>query len=141
MNALGPIADKLGKLVRLLTSDRDGEVVAAARGINRTLKNAGLDIHVLAAAIEQSGGQPAGQYTANDERPKWAGGEQTDWHAVASECAAHPNRLRDQREKDFVADMVAWTELGGQPTEKQAKWLRAIYLRVRPPDRPEWARP
>jgi hypothetical protein len=35
MSTLAPIADKLGKLVRMLTSDHDGEVVAAARSINR----------------------------------------------------------------------------------------------------------
>jgi hypothetical protein len=34
-------------------------------------------------------------------------------------------------EKDFVADMMRWTTRGGQPTEKQAKWLRSIYVRVR----------
>jgi hypothetical protein len=42
MSTLAPIADKLGKLVRMLTSDHDGEVVAAARSINRALKSAGL---------------------------------------------------------------------------------------------------
>jgi hypothetical protein len=51
MSTLAPIADRLGKLLRLLSSNHDGEVVAAARGIDRTLKNAGLDIHVLADGI------------------------------------------------------------------------------------------
>jgi hypothetical protein len=118
MSTLAPIADRLSKLVRMLTSDHDGEVVAAARSINRTLKNAGLDIHVLAAAIERGG---VGEATAN--RPAW--------HSVACECAAHSERLRSQKERAFIADMVIWTKLGGEPTERQAKWLRAIYVRVR----------
>jgi hypothetical protein len=36
--------------MNMLASERDGEVVAAARAIVRTLKAAGADIHVLASA-------------------------------------------------------------------------------------------
>ena len=118
MSTLAPIADKLSKLVRILTSDRDGEVVAAARSISRTLKSAGLDIHVLAAVIEHGG--------MNNTKPSAA-----TWHSVACECAAHSERLRSGKERAFIADMVVWTKLGGDPTERQAKWLRSIYVRVR----------
>ena len=118
MSTLAPIADKLSKLVRMLTSDQDGEVVAAARSINRTLKNAGLDIHVLAAAIER-GNVASGTPNA------------PAWHSVACECAAHPEQLRSEKERAFVADMVVWTRFRGEPTERQAQWLRSIYLRVR----------
>jgi len=38
------------QVIRLLSSDRDGEVVAAARAIMRTLQAEKLDIHVLAGA-------------------------------------------------------------------------------------------
>jgi hypothetical protein len=118
MSTLAPIADRLAKLVRMLTSDRDGEVVAAARSINRTLKSAGLDIHALAAAIEGNG---AGRTAPHEPA----------WHSVACECAARPERLWSDKERAFVADMVRWTQLGGVPSEKQAKWLRSIYVRVR----------
>jgi hypothetical protein len=117
MSTLAPIADKLGKLVRLLTSDQDGEVVAAAHSINRTLSGAGLDIHVLAAVIENGG--------VNNKTPCAA-----NWQSVASECAAHAERLRSEKERAFIANMVVWTQLGGRPTEKQANWLRSIYVRV-----------
>ena len=43
--------EKLEKLVRLLSSDKEGEVVAAAHAIKRTLANAGSDIHELADRI------------------------------------------------------------------------------------------
>jgi hypothetical protein len=36
-----------------------------------------------------------------------------------------------EREKQFVKDMVRHTVRGGEPTEKQAGWLRKIYARVR----------
>ena len=150
MKTLAPVADKLGKFIRLLTPVRDGEVVAAARAMVRTLEGAGADIHDLAESIGASlangkkfteadpreiyeRGVAAGRHAAGQAQP--ATYRNTDdgppWHAIACECAAHPDRLRNQRERDFVADMVRWTTRGGQPTEKQAKWLRSIYGRVR----------
>jgi hypothetical protein len=117
MSALAPIADKLSKLVRMLTSNHDGEVIAAARSIDRTLKSTGLDIHVLAATIERGG-------TGNGKR------NSPTWHSVASACAPHPERLRSEKERAFIADMVVWTKLGGEPTERQAQWLRSINVRV-----------
>lgn len=45
------IIPKLAKLVPLLGSDQDGEVVATARAICRTLAGAGCDLHALAAAL------------------------------------------------------------------------------------------
>ena len=50
-NDLASIASKLGKLIRMLSSSQDGEVLGAARAIVRTLANAGLDVHALAAGI------------------------------------------------------------------------------------------
>jgi hypothetical protein len=151
MKPLAPVADKLGKFIRLLKSNRDGEVVAAARAIVRTLEGAGADIHDLAdrhrrqlptakkfteadAREIYQRGVDAGRRAATQAQPATFRNVDDDgppWHVIACECAAHPDRLRDQREKDFVADMVRWTTRGGQPTEKQAKWLRSIYVRLR----------
>jgi hypothetical protein len=52
---LAPIAGKLANLIRRLGSDRDGEVVATARALIRTLEGAGSDLHELAERIENSG--------------------------------------------------------------------------------------
>src|SRR5262249_49157176 len=62
--ALAPIADKLGKCIRLLSSDRDGEVVAAAHAIRRVLQSAGLDVHALADQVEN----PPGNFNAAEAR-------------------------------------------------------------------------
>ena len=51
-----PIAGKLGRFIRLLGSDRDGEVIAAARALIRVLNTAGTDLHALADHVEQSNG-------------------------------------------------------------------------------------
>jgi hypothetical protein len=142
-SGLAPITDRLGKLLRLLTSDRDGEVVSAARAIVRTLDGAGLDIHALAESLGINGKKFSEAdaleiYRRGVEDGKRAAGGfgfhsigEPSWHEIAQECAAHDNRLRDERERQFVHDMVRRTVRGGEPTEKQAKWLRAIYARVR----------
>jgi len=44
---------KLGKLIRLLASDKPGEITAAAEAIGRTLQSSGLDFHALANVVEQ----------------------------------------------------------------------------------------
>ncbi len=46
-------AGKISKLIKLLSSDKPGEVVAAASALKRTLGSAGLDLHDLAAAAER----------------------------------------------------------------------------------------
>jgi hypothetical protein len=55
MNALTPIAGKLAKLLRMLSSNREPEVLAAAQALCRTLQSAGADIHALATIVEHGG--------------------------------------------------------------------------------------
>jgi hypothetical protein len=141
----------LPNFIRLLASDKDGEVVAAARALNRTLKSAKLDIHALADSISQANGK---EYTEAQllkarelgiaegrrlEQQEQNGAifrnvnldDEPTWHEIAVECAAHPGGLHSEREKQFVKDMVRRTVHGGEPTEKQASWLRKmIYARV-----------
>jgi hypothetical protein len=50
---LRTIGPKLRKLLPLLSSDKDGEVVATARAIERTLRSEGFDLHDLAAVVER----------------------------------------------------------------------------------------
>jgi hypothetical protein len=144
-SSLAPVADKLGKLLRLLSSDRDGEIVGAARAIVRTLDGAGLDIHALADGIGASADSKK-KFSEADALEIYQRGVEDGkraaefwfrsvdgptWHEIAGECAAHDECLRDERERQFLRDMVRWTVRGGEPTEKQAHWLRAIYARVR----------
>jgi hypothetical protein len=56
--------------------------------------------------------------------------EEPSWHEIATECAAHSGRLRNERERRFVRDMKRRLVHGGEPTEAQGKWLRDIYARV-----------
>jgi hypothetical protein len=143
---LAPIADKLKRFVRLLSSDRDGEVVAAARAIMRTLNNAKLDVHALADAIGNGSGLTESEmrklYDAGFTAGKHAAengpmfrsvnlDDEPGWHDIACECAKHPHRMYGEHERNFVSKMMRKTVHGGEPTEKEARWLRFIYARVR----------
>jgi hypothetical protein len=149
-DALAPIAEKPRPLIRLLSSDQPGGVVAAARTLNRTLKNAKLDIHTFADSIGQANGK---EYTEAQllkarelgieegrrlERKEQGApvfrnvnlDDEPSWHEIACECAKHPNRFYGEHEKIFVNKMVRKTVRGGEPTEKEGSWLRKIYVRV-----------
>ena len=147
-NGLGSVANKLGKLLRLLASDRDGEVVAAAKAIKRTLAGADLDIHALAEGVEtaadrkfsESDAQEIYRQAFEDGRRKAEQDQPVtfhsvgdpSWHEIACVCRDKDNGRLRTREREFIDDMVRSTVHGGEPTPKQAKWLRSIYVRMRP---------
>jgi hypothetical protein len=145
MNSLTPIAGKLAKLLRMLSSNREPEVLAAAQALCRTLESAGADIHALAAIVEHGGelneaemkklydaGYHQGLRVAEN---KFHGSEDfrnidglPSWHEMALWCQRHSDRLREQERKfvDDVAALTVWRE----PSEKQGKWLKSIYYKL-----------
>jgi hypothetical protein len=143
---LALIAGKLKPLIRLLSSDQDGEVVAAARALNRLLKINGSDIHAIADSIGQANGKlseaemrklydagfEAGVRAVEDKQH--GDGDFRDiegmppWDKVARWCQHRSDRLRDN-ERQFINDMASRT-VWRDPTVKQEKWLRSIFLRL-----------
>jgi hypothetical protein len=101
----------LGKLIRRLASNHDGEVLAAARAIGRVLKSNGHDWHDLAASLRS----PVTQ------------SQNADWRQVARFCADHA-ALLNERELDFIVTIARGHK---SPTDKQLKWLRDIADRIR----------
>jgi hypothetical protein len=138
--SIEPVAERLEKLLKMLSSPREGEVVAAAQAIMRTLKSAGADIHDLAACVkgvklsdaEMKKIYDAGYRDAKQEA-KSNGGDFHDvgpsWHDMAVECRDRDNGRLTPREREFVEDMVRWTARR-EPSEKQGKWLHVLYMRV-----------
>ena len=110
--ALAPVALRLGQLVRLLGSDKDGEVLAAARALGRTLETVGQDFHALADIVERSA--PAHHRGCDDHR------------AMARWLLNSGARL-SPKEWAFVADMA---KRFGSLSDRQAAWLQAIFERV-----------
>ena len=123
--ALAPVAPKLAKLIPLLSSDKDGEVVATARAIGRTLKNAGLDFHTLAHAID------AEPKVVVIYRDRSAPAEPDTWGALARWCRDNDRGVLGSKEREFVRDIAPRLICDGEPSEKQAAWLRAIYAKLR----------
>jgi len=122
MNALAPVALKLAKLLPLLASDKDGEVVATARAIDRTLRAAGLDLHALAARLNA---ETRIVYRDPPQR------EPQTWSEVARWCRDHERGRLADHERKFIRDMAARLVCGGEPTERQGAWLRALYAKLR----------
>jgi len=122
--ALAVVAPRIGQLIRLLGSDQDGEVVAAARALGRTLTSVGADFHTLADSIERSAHISAVVGNSYNEPAATRGCE--DHRAIARWLLDSGARL-SPKEWSFVADMA---KRFGTLSERQEAWLRAIYERV-----------
>jgi hypothetical protein len=105
------VAPTIGKLVRLLGSNRDGEVVAAVRALRRVLDGAGLDLHDLAQVIE------VGDVDDDDG---------DGWRGMATRCSASPDAMSAQ-EQAFISNILRWR---GTLSPKQEQWLQDIFERV-----------
>lgn len=132
--------EKLKKLIKLLSSPNDGEVVAAARAILRTLEADGTDIHDLADRVGGRKLSEAEMQRIYDEafrRGRDAAAadsgfhntEGPSFHEMACEIQHKANSRLTAKEQGFVEDMISWCARR-EPSEKQAKWLHAIYWRI-----------
>lgn len=118
MAALATVAPKMAKLIPMLGTDQDGEIIATVRAIRRTLDGAGLDLHDLARAL--SGVSP---------RPEW-----TSPHS-SEPSPRKPTRfsfsgVSSKKARAEIAGLLAEAEL----TDWEADFLTSIAegLRVRP---------
>ena len=123
MGALAPIKPKLLKLIPLLSSDRDGEVLATVRAIERMLLSAGLDWHELAGAVGAEPEVIEKVVYRNPPQPK------PDWEAKLDSCIERRNRL-SSREQDFLDSLDRGCWGGRTPTKKQLAWLIDIFTRI-----------
>ncbi|MFC4170486.1 hypothetical protein ACFOYU_00165 [Microvirga sp. GCM10011540] len=126
MSSLATIAPKLSKLIPMLATDHDGEVVAAARAIDRTLKSAGLDLHDLAQALAARGPVAIpGDYAAPEPAP-----QPSSLRDIASWLRTHATHRMNFKERQFVADMASRLSTGRQASAKQEKWLQTLFYRL-----------
>lgn len=117
---------KIGKLLRLLGSDRPGEVVATAAALQRTLAAAGLDLHALADAVE-AGLKPA------PRRASWGPPvpDLGNWSSMAWYAHFHRHRLQ-RHSREFVEDTLLGRGFcDGQVTREQLARLRAVVASLR----------
>jgi hypothetical protein len=141
------VVQKIVAMIRHIAAGTS-EAATAAQLLPRTLQNAGaLIITTIADRIAQpnglsktdmkkiyDAGVAAGRKAAQKElngRMFQTVDEEPTWFEIASLCKANPQVMHSDNEKNFVSDMCRRLVHGGEPTEKQANWLRKIYARVR----------
>jgi hypothetical protein len=154
MSALNEsIAKRVADLVRRLASDFEGEQLNTVAALKRTLKREGLSLSDIAIVIESCNGAiEERKYSDSDAEIIYARGVQKGreeearnrpadhppefydidghprWNAIALFCQKNSQRLRPA-EQGFIDDMAGNT-MWREPTEKQAKWLLSIFIRL-----------
>ena len=152
MTDLAPINGKLANLIRRLSSNSDGEVVATARALIRTLNSIGGDIHDLADRIEHSSN---GASLAENEMQEIynAGIKEGARLAIqkmqaqmahspphrlmpqfpsaadmALYCYQHLNRCNEW-ETEFASNMAVWTRRRPLTVKQQAR-LEELFIKL-----------
>ena len=119
--------DRLAKLVRLLGSDKDGEVLAAIAALKRTLDIADMDLHDLADALV------AGLKPRKPERSNWGPPEPDlhNWESMSWFCHFHSRHVQDHDRDYVVGVLLGRTGFDlGRATPELMRRLRDIVGRV-----------
>ena len=115
---IGNIGPKVGKLIALLGSDVDGEVLGAVAALGRVLEGAGLDYTDLGEAMG------AGLVLHTLRHPSEVlPGEDELWRQQARWLLSLGADL-SEKEIEFLRNIVKWI---GRPSDKQLAWLERIY--------------
>jgi hypothetical protein len=144
---IAPVAGDLAKCIRLLASDKDGDVVAAWRGLIRKLKSIGADIHDVADYIEHAGNGALSEHEMQEifDAGVKEGARQVEQNMRANQlqrivpqfpsaadmamyCYQRIDRLSDW-EQEFVTNMASWTRTKPLSLKQQAH-LEKIYLKL-----------
>ena len=143
-------AKRIANVFRRLGSDFDGEVLASAKALKRILAAEGLSINDIATVLESCNGEiEAKKYSDADaeiiyergvekgraeqqEAPAefYEAGGRPRWHEIAKFCEERKAKLRNDKEREFVGDMVSNTLRWRAPTKSQADWLISIFIRL-----------
>jgi hypothetical protein len=146
-------ANRAAKLIRLLSSDRDGEALAALRSLHKAMAEAKLDHHWLANVVQNAWSERTTPpprrwhrwHPRQAKSPSWeqwrphSEPELQPWEIMATDLLRHHGNILGMRgskfdeslrnrESSFLNNMKnAKTE----PSDFQKKWLRDINNRVR----------
>ncbi len=146
------LTKRISKLFRMFGSDYPAEVSNAADKLKQLISSVGLSFNDLAILIENCDGQiEERKYGDADAEVIFARGAEKGrteearkkdlppdfydadghprWVEIALYCQKQTTRLRSEWEREFVTDMAGklmWRE----PSEKQAKHLMAIFVRL-----------
>jgi len=141
----------LGDVMRRLSSDSDGEIVATVRAVRRLLESEGVGVHELVDHIEGNGGgfdeavakqiydaaysrgYARGTQDAENKQHGARDFLRTDgkpeWDEVALFLQRNKHWL-DSKHHQFVDDMCGRTVWGREPTEKQHRYLHSLFFQL-----------
>ena len=151
MTDLAPINGKLANLIRRLSSNSDGEVVATAHALMRTLQSIGADIHDVADRIEHAGN---GALAENEMQEIYNAGIKEGARLaiqkmqaqmarsspqrlmpqfpsaadMALYCYQHLNRCNEW-ETEFASNMAVWTRRRPLTVKQQAR-LEELFIKL-----------
>jgi hypothetical protein len=150
------VTERIADLFRLLESNHEGEALAAIAAMKRLFQGNGLSFADIATVIANHQGEiEARKYSDSDAEMIYAKGVEKGiakgraeearkqtlppefydddghprWNEIALFCQKHTASLRDAWEREFIGDMAGKT-LWREPSEKQAKHLLAIFIRL-----------
>jgi hypothetical protein len=138
----------LGRLIRMLSSTRDGEIINTVRALQSLLNSAGSDIHAIAEHLEAplvTKDQMSKIYdtayaegiAAAESRQNGAGEfhnstEELSWIDVALFVQRNKHHL-DSNHHKFIDDMAerANRAFPREPTLKQAQYLHSLFYKIK----------
>jgi hypothetical protein len=149
------LAAKLGKPIRLLASNSQGEAFAALCAIARLLEAYGHSFHTLADHVENANGSglsetdkqkisaaienaraigyAEGVKAAESKQHGTGAFRNTDgaleWTEVALFLQRQKHRLPD-RHHEFIDDMASRTVWGHEPTPRQHQYLHSLFYKL-----------
>jgi hypothetical protein len=145
--------EKLAALIRRLSSNQDGEILATVHALIRVLQSAGSDIHALAEHVKNGGGltdsdkQKIRSEIENARAIGYAEGVKAaeakqhgtgafrntdgklEWTEVALFVQREKHRL-PAKHHEFVDDMASRTVYGREPTPKQHQYLHSLFHKL-----------
>jgi hypothetical protein len=147
------LAAKLGKPIRLLASDSQGEAFAALCAIARLLESHGYTFHALADHIENGHGlteadkqkirteienaralgYAQGVKAAESKQHGTGAFRNTDGTLEWSEVALFVQREKQRlpvKHHEFIDDMASRTVFGREPTPKQHQYLHSLFYKL-----------
>jgi hypothetical protein len=152
MNALNETtAKRIGKLVRMFGSSFENEGHVALSKLKSLLAEERLTFSDIATVLENASGEIEElKFSESDMKEAYGCGIKKGrveearrqhgppefydedgrprWNAIALFCQKQQERLKPN-EKEFIDDMAAQT-MWREPSEKQAKWILSIFIRL-----------
>jgi hypothetical protein len=136
-------AEKLGNVIRRLSSDSDGEIIACIHAILNLLQSCGGDIHALAARVENGGMSEKyrEEVRAQIKKAHEVGYEKgvraaearfrpdgkLEFSEVALFVERHINRLPPDKH-EFIHKMAFYARQELEPSPKQGKFLFDLFV-------------